>query len=95
MFDPKQRKNYPKIPGLNLASDIYIKKLSGSSLKRVTPKGGLQVIPDWIGNEILYMEYDDRANYMGFTLITKYGKNRRRIGRNFKDAKFIPPGFPK
>jgi Tol biopolymer transport system component len=72
--------NFPDIPGLNTAHDIYVIDVAGTNLRRLTPEGAVQILPDWRGDTLLYMEMSERDRFIGLVLSDTLGVNRRRIG---------------
>jgi Tol biopolymer transport system component len=89
--------NFPDIPGLNTAHDIFVIDVAGTNLRRVTPEGAVQILPDWRGDTLLYMEMSERDRFVGLVLSDAGGSSRRRIGSappriwdGARAGKFIP-----
>lgn len=83
-------KNWPDRPGLNTAHDLWVVNLDGSDLKRVTPPGAISIIPNWLGEWIVYCELNEQENYMGMALIRPDGTGKKRLRPGFGFAKWIP-----
>ena len=52
---------------------------SGKFLRQVA-LGGIQIIRDWVGQEIIYTDLDERDDYQGMSIIVRKGGGRKRIG---------------
>lgn len=72
--------NFPKIPGLNDAHDLYIVDMDGSGLKRLTAPGPLSIVPKWSSKGILYTEISEKDEYKGLVLIQPDGTGKTRLG---------------
>ncbi|MGI0015878.1 MAG: TolB family protein, partial [Nitrososphaera sp.] len=81
--------NFPGIPGLNTAHDLYIMGVDGTGLRRLTPEGPISIIPDWQGDRIVYTEISERDNYNGISVINSDGSGKKRLGSGSM-PKWIP-----
>jgi Tol biopolymer transport system component len=89
--------NFPDITGLGTAHDIFVIDVAGTNLRRITPEGAVQILPDWRGDTILYMEMSERDRFVGLVLSDTLGITRRRTGTappriwdGARMGKFIP-----
>jgi len=89
--------NFPAIPGMNTAHDIFVIDTAGTNLQRITPEGSVQILPDWRGDTLLYTEMSERDRFIGLVLSNPTGESRRRIGHapprvwdGARMGKFIP-----
>ena len=82
--------NWPDIPGLNTAHDIWIANLDGTGLTRVTKPGSISIIPDWQGNLIVFTELNEKDNYKGASIINMDGTGYKRIKAGANSPKWIP-----
>jgi len=79
----------------NTAHDIYTIDVDGTERQRITPVGAIRIIPDWIGDRILYTEYDEAEGYTGLTIVSESGGSLGRIGPpGARAGKWIPPASP-
>jgi Tol biopolymer transport system component len=90
-------KNWKEIGWLNTAHDIWVIRTDGTGLRRITPPGGVQIIPDWHDGEILYTEYNEKDHYVGLVTINPDGTGRKRlelglqnIAHGGRHGKFLP-----
>jgi WD40-like Beta Propeller Repeat len=85
-------KNFKSDPGANTAHDLYRIRLDGSQLTRVTQPGPISVIPDWMGNQVLFLLLTDREStpYRGIAVINSDGTGLHRINSSANIAKWIP-----
>jgi hypothetical protein len=72
--------NFPAISGLNTAHDIFVIDVAGTNLRRITPEGSVQILPDWRDDTILWMEMSERNRFIGLVISDTAGAVRRRIG---------------
>jgi Tol biopolymer transport system component len=87
-------KNFRSDPNANTAHDLYRVRLDGSGLGRVTQPGPISVIPDWVGNQVLFLLLTDREStpFRGVALMNSDGSGLRRINPRANIAKWIPDG---
>lgn len=83
-------RNWPAIPGLNTAYDIWIANLDGTQLQRITTPGPISIIPDWKDNLIVFTELSERDNYRGASLINADGSGYKKIKEGANSPKWIP-----
>ncbi len=76
----------------NTAHDVYVIKVDGSGLRRITPAGGIQIMPDWLGDKVVYTDLNEADEYRGMAMIDLSGRNRIRFGPMLaRTPKWIPP----
>ena len=85
-------KNFASVPTANTAHDLYRVRLDGSGLWRVTEPGPISVIPDWAGNQVLFLLLTDRAAppFRGIAVMYSDGSGLRQINSRANIAKWIP-----
>jgi hypothetical protein len=85
-------KNFRSDPNANTAHDIYRIRLDGSRLTRITEPGPICVVPDWMGNQVLFLLLTDRERppFHGVAVINSDGTGLRRINSRANIAKWIP-----
>jgi hypothetical protein len=67
---------------LNTAHDLWVAPIDGSGpARRITQPGPVSIIPDWRGDEILYTEYNEKARYVGLSIVNADGSGYRRLER--------------
>jgi len=71
--------NFPEIRGMNTAHDIFIINIDGTGRRLLTPEGGVNIIPDWYKNTILYTEHNDPEGYIGLSVINPDGSGKKRL----------------
>jgi hypothetical protein len=86
-------KNFAKDPNANTAHDLYRIRLDGTDLRRITQPGPISVIPDWVGDRVLFLLLTDRESppYNGIAVMNSDGTGLRRINSRANIAKWIPP----
>ena len=84
--------NYPSVPGLNTAHDIWIVHLDGTGLRRVTEPGPINIIPDWKGRDIVFSQISEKDNIRSWITATirDDGTGFRRMNGRGGSAKWIP-----
>ena len=85
-------KNFRTDKNANTAHDLYRVRLDGSRLTRVTEPGPISVIPDWMGNRVLFLNLTDRETpaFRGIAVMNSDGTGLRRINSRANIAKWIP-----
>ncbi|MEO5742289.1 MAG: hypothetical protein ABIS29_17010 [Vicinamibacterales bacterium] len=85
-------KNFRSDPNANTAHDLYRARLDGSRMTRLTQPGPISIIPDWVGNQILFLMLNDqvRPPFMGIAVMNSDGTGLRRINSRANIAKWIP-----
>ncbi len=88
--------NFPKDPNADTAHDLISVAVDGSDEKRLTAPGPISVIPDWVGNKVLYLLLTDRESppFYGIVVMDSDGGNARRVKSDANIAKWIPPRAP-
>lgn len=61
------------------AHDLWIAKVDGSELRRLTESGPIAMIPDWRGDTILFTLFDEKAGYVGLATVPAAGGPVRRL----------------
>lgn len=65
---------------LNTAQDIWVAPLDGSApARRVTAEGAISIVPEWLGETILYTEYNEQEGYVGLVTINPDGTGKKRL----------------
>ena len=84
--------NFPNDPNANTAHDLISTAIDGSDEKRLTAPGPISVIPDWVGDKILYLQLTDQDSppFLGIVVMDSDGGNARRIKADSNIAKWIP-----
>jgi Tol biopolymer transport system component len=87
-------KNFRSDRNANTAHDLYRVRLDGGGLRRVTQPGPISVIPDWVGNQVLFLLLTDREStpFRGVAVMNSDGSGLRRINPRANIAKWIPDG---
>lgn len=84
--------NFPNNPDANTAHDIYQARLDGSGLTRLTAPGHISIIPDWQGDEILFLDISEKEAYAGLSMVRPGVADQRptliKLGANI--GKWIP-----
>ncbi len=57
--------NFPDRPGANTAHDIYRMEIASGRLLRLTAPGAISIVPDWMGESVLYQEINDHVSFAG------------------------------
>ena len=85
-------KNFRSDPNANTAHDLYRVRLDGSRLTRITKPGPISIIPDWVGDQIVFLMLSDqqRPPFMGVAVINSDGTGLRQINPRANIAKWIP-----
>lgn len=85
-------KNFPNDPNANTAHDIISVRVDGSDEKILTVPGPISVIPDWIGNQILYLQLTDQESpaFHGIVVMNADGTQPQRVKADANIAKWIP-----
>lgn len=88
--------NFRNDPNADTAHDLISVAVDGSDEKRLTEPGPISIIPDWVGNKILYLELTDQESpaFHGIVVMDSDGRNGRRIKSDANIAKWIPPRAP-
>lgn len=74
--------NFPDQPGANTAHDIYRMEIVSGRLQRLTAPGAISIVPDWMGERVLYQEINDHVTfdghqfYIGASLIGDQAENQ-------------------
>lgn len=84
--------NFPQDPVADTAHDLYTVRLDGRALRRVTEPGPISIVPDWVGDTILFLELNDQEEppYLGLATVRSDGAGYRRIRRGARAGKWIP-----
>lgn len=78
------------------AHDIFTIGIDGTARTRLTPEGGIQIIPDWLAGRVLYTEYNEAEDYTGLAILELSSRDRVRIGPSGARAgKWIAPLQPR
>ena len=85
-------RNWPEIPGLNTAHDIWTVNLDGTDPKRLTRAGPISIVPNWTGDWIVYVEMHEATDFRGASIIKADGTGRQRIKAGARMPKWIPRG---
>ena len=85
--------NFPEHAAANTAHDLWTVRLDGTGLMRLTKPGPISILPDWVGDLVVYMELNDAEDYLGVSLVAASQPDQppRRIIRGAQGAKWIPP----
>ena len=88
--------NFRNDPNANTAHDLISTAIDGSDEKRLTAPGPISVIPDWVGDKVLYLQLTDQDSppFLGIVVMDSDGGNARRIKADSNIAKWIPPRAP-
>ncbi len=84
------------------AHDICKVRTDGTGFHVLTPGvGAVQMIPDWIGNRLLFTEFNERDGYVGIVTMDPNGQDRTRLEQGLGDiwdggrhGRWIPPRDP-
>jgi hypothetical protein len=85
--------NFRNDPNADTAHDIISVAIDGSDERRITKPGPISVIPDWVGNQVMYLELTDQESpaFHGIVVMDSDGSNSRRINSDANIGKWIPP----
>ncbi len=83
------------------AHDLWIAKLDGSDLRRITEPGPIAMIPDWRDDTILFTLFDQKAGYVGLATVPAAGgpvhhleSGLAQLWDGMRHGKWIPPFDP-
>ncbi len=83
-------KNYPR--SYKTAHDLWVINVDGTGLRRITPEGGLRIVPDWIDDRVLFTDWTEADKVEGAALTSPSGGTPKRIGpAGVRLPKWIPP----
>ena len=71
-------KNFPRT--YNTAHDLWVIDVDGTGLRRITPEGGLRIVPDWIDDRVLFADRTEADNFEGAAVTSPSGGTLKRIG---------------
>jgi len=78
-------------PDADTAHDLYSINMDGTDMVRLTPPGPISIIPNVKGEKIVYMEMNERAEYMGAAIFDlNQSSSPKRIGFGAQMPKWIP-----
>jgi Tol biopolymer transport system component len=84
---------FPNLPAANTAHDIIRLNMNNTSdVFDITQPGPISIIPDWKGNQIIFLEITDKTNppHAGTAIINSDGTGYRLIKNGSSAAKWIP-----
>jgi len=84
--------NFPNDKQANTAHDIYSINIDGTNLIRLTKPGPISIIPDWIGNNIVYLHINEMEKYAGAAIINPHELEQIpiKIKHGLNMPRFIP-----
>lgn len=86
-------RNFPRT--FNTAHDVWVIDGEGGSPRRITPEGGIQIIPDWLGDRVLHTDFNEAEGYVGLAIVDVASGERKRIGpAGARAGKWIPARRP-
>ena len=84
--------NFPNNPDANTAHDIYRLNLSSGEMLRLTRPGHISIVPDWVGDKVLFLDISERERYAGLATVApdKPDQAPHVIVTNMNIGKWIP-----
>lgn len=83
--------NWPEVPNLNTAHDIWVCNVDGSGLARVTRPGPISIVPSWKGDWLVYLEINEKDDYKGAAIIKADGTGYKKVKQGATMPKWMPP----
>ena len=85
--------NFPDNPDANTAHDIFQVHLDGSGLTRLTKPGHISIVPDWVGEDIMFLDISEHERYAGLSMLRPGipDQKPKLIGLGANIGKWIPP----